>query len=77
MTADALFDAGFKFVVFANHGLRGAIKGMKDAFEALRRERKTAAADPHIVPLDEVYRLEGVDAFQAEEKKYAGEGDKD
>ncbi len=41
-----------------------------DSFEALRREGKTAAADPHIVSLDEVYRLEGVDAFQAEEKKY-------
>ena len=77
VTADALYDAGFKFVVFANHGLRGAIKGMKDAFAALARERKTAAADPHIVSLDEVYRLEGVDAFQAGEKKYAGEGEED
>ena len=75
VTADALYDAGFKFVVFANHGLRGAIKGMQDAFAALARERKTAAADPHIVSLDEVYRFEEVDQFQEQEKKYAKGGE--
>ena len=75
VTADALYEAGFKFIVFANHGLRGAIKGMQEAFAALARERKTAAADPYIVSLEEVYRFEEVDQFQEQERKYAKGGE--
>ncbi len=70
-TVADLHGAGFKFIVFANHGLRGAVKGMQESLAALKREGKTAAADPHIVSLEEVYRLEGVDEFRAQERKFA------
>ncbi len=70
-SVDELHEAGFKFVVFANHGLRGAIRGMREALAALRREGKAAAADPHIVSLEEVYRLMGFEEYQEQEKKYS------
>ena len=43
----------------------------REAFAALGRERKAAAADPHIVALEEVYRLMGLDEYQGQEKRYA------
>lgn len=73
-SVDELHEAGFKFVVFANHGLRGAIRGMREALAALRREPKAAAADPHVVSLEEVYRLMGLDEYKEQEKKYGSRG---
>ena len=72
-----LFEAGFKIVVFANHGIRSSIKAMRETFKALRAEGKTAAARPHVVPLNDVYEIIGVPEMKDQEKQYlpAGGGD--
>lgn len=73
-TADELHAAGFKVVIFANHGLRGAIKGMRAALQAIREGRRAAAADPHVVSLEDVYALVGVDEMNRQEKEFLPAG---
>ncbi|HTE18982.1 MAG TPA: isocitrate lyase/phosphoenolpyruvate mutase family protein [Armatimonadota bacterium] len=62
--------AGFKIVIFANHGLRSSIRAMQETLGELRRTQRIADVEPRIVPLKEVYRLVGVDEMNAQEADY-------
>lgn len=70
VTADDLAGAGFKLVIFANHGLRASIRAMREAFTALRRERRASAVDDRVCALEEVYALIGVPAMQEQEREF-------
>jgi phosphoenolpyruvate phosphomutase len=70
VTFEALEQAGVKMVIWANQVLRGAVRGMQQTLETLARERRLDALDPHIVPLEEIYRHVGVDEFKAIEDAY-------
>lgn len=67
---DELAGAGFKVVIFANHGFRAAVKNMSETLKELRSAGRAAAVEDRIVPLKEVYRLIGVDDLQANEAEY-------
>ncbi|MCC2670041.1 MAG: pepM [Armatimonadetes bacterium] len=69
-SADDCFEAGFKIVIFANHGLRSSIKAMQETLAELHRTRRIADINSRLVPLDEVYRLVGVDEMNAQEKAF-------
>ncbi len=70
VTFGELEGAGVKMVIWANQVLRGAVQGMQATLETLARERRLDALDPHIVPLEEIYRHVGVDEFKAIEEEY-------
>ncbi len=70
VTFEELEGAGVKMVIWANQVLRGAVQGMQATLETLARERRLDALDPHIVPLEEIYRHVGVDEFKAIEEEY-------
>jgi phosphoenolpyruvate phosphomutase len=65
-----LYEAGFKLIVFANHGVRSAIKAMQETFATLRREQFTGSVEDRVVPLERVYELIGVDKMSADEKSF-------
>jgi phosphoenolpyruvate phosphomutase len=69
-SADDCYEAGFKIVIFANHGLRAAIKAMQETLGQLTRTRRIADVEDRLVPLKEVYRLVGVDEMNAQEKDF-------
>ena len=75
-TAAELGEAGFRMVIYANHGLRSSIKAMREAFTRLAAEQKCAAVDDLVVPLTDVYGLIGVDAMKQEERDYLPAGGK-
>jgi phosphoenolpyruvate phosphomutase len=75
VTWDELEQAGVKMVIWANQVLRGAVRGMQQALGVLARERRLDALDPHIVPLEEIYRHVGVDAFKALEAEFLPQGE--
>ena len=58
-TADELAARGFSMVIFANQPLRGAVRAMEEVLDALRDERRAAAADPFIDPVDHLFDLVG------------------
>ena len=70
VTFEELEAAGVKMVIWANHVLRGAVRGMQTALATLVRERRLDALDPHIVTLEEIYRHVGVAEFEAIEAEY-------
>ncbi len=70
ISAPELAEAGFKAVIFANHGLRAAIKNTQHTLAKLRETQRLSTIEEDIVPMKEVYRLMGVDNLQANEKEY-------
>jgi phosphoenolpyruvate phosphomutase len=73
-TAGELAAAGYRIVIYANHGLRAAVRATREALAAVRRAECAAAADPLIVPMEEIYRLVGVSRMQEDEKRYLPRG---
>src|SRR5262249_31168638 len=66
---DELAAAGFRMAIFANQSLRAAIVAMRDSLRRLRESGRASSVDDSIVPLDEVYRLVGVPALEADERR--------
>ncbi len=73
--AHVLAEAGYRIVIFANHGLRAGIRASQTALRTIREQGRADAADPMIVPLEEVYRLVGVPELQKEEKTFLPKGE--
>lgn len=77
VTFEELEAAGVKLVIWANQVLRGAVRGMQQTLETLRRTRRLSALAPHIVPLEEIYRHVGVDAVKQLEAEFLPRGQSD
>lgn len=75
-TVETLAEAGFKLIIYANHGLRSSIKAMRKVFARLIRDQRASAVDDLVVPLPDVYALIGVDDMKQEEKSYLPAGGK-
>jgi phosphoenolpyruvate phosphomutase len=56
-TAEELHEKGFQMIILANQPMRAAVQAIEDTLETLRRERKAAAVDPHIAPVDHIFDL--------------------
>jgi phosphoenolpyruvate phosphomutase len=69
-TVEGLSRIGFKMIIFANHGLRAAIRAMQDTLGELRRAGTASAIEDRIVPLTEVYRLVNLGQLKADEREY-------
>lgn len=69
-SADDCYEAGFKIVIFANHGLRASIKAMQETLAELCRTRRISDVNDRLVPLEEVYRLVGVEEMNAQEREF-------
>ncbi|MFJ8622954.1 isocitrate lyase/phosphoenolpyruvate mutase family protein [Kitasatospora sp. NPDC093550] len=54
--------AGFSVVIYANQGLRGAIKGIKATLAELAAGGRGQAVEEQIVPMGEVFELQGMTA---------------
>jgi len=77
ISADDLGKAGYKVVIFANQPVRTAIKAMRSMLGELREKKYAGAVKPHIVTLEEVYDLVGVQEMKEAEDQFlpvAGEG---
>ncbi len=73
-TAGELAALGYKLVIFANHGIRAAVKAMRETLAALRQAEFPAAVDDRIVPLDDIYKLVGVDELESSEAQFLPAG---
>jgi phosphoenolpyruvate phosphomutase len=56
-TDQELYDKGFQLIILANHPMRAAVQAMEETLDVLRRERKAAAVDPHIAPVNHIFEL--------------------
>ncbi|MGH9805114.1 MAG: isocitrate lyase/phosphoenolpyruvate mutase family protein [Candidatus Acidiferrales bacterium] len=69
-TAQELAAHNYRLVIFANQGIRAAVKAMRETLAELRRKEFPAAVDDRIVPLEEIYKLVGVAELQSNEEQY-------
>ncbi len=68
--AKELFGLGYHLVIFANQGIRAAVKAVRETLAELRRTEVPAAVDDRIVPLEEIYKLVGVAELQSNEEEF-------
>jgi phosphoenolpyruvate phosphomutase len=64
---------GINIVIYANHAIRAAIKSVQETL-AYIKEHGPAGLGSKIVPMDEVFRLQGMYAMKDNEKKYLKSG---
>jgi len=61
---------GFSIVIWANHMLRASIAAMQKVARIIREEEQVLALEDEIVPVSEVFRLQGTDELASAEKRY-------
>lgn len=70
-TPMAVFEqARFAMVIWANHILRSSISAMRETAERIRRERGLMGVEDAIVPVTEIFRLQGEEELAAQEGRY-------
>ncbi len=67
---DVFRDAGFSMAIWANHMLRAAIDAMQSCADTLATEQDLRSVEDHIVPVSEIFRLQGTSELQAAEELY-------
>lgn len=72
--ASTLFAAGYRVVIFANQGLRAAVRAVGRVLAVLRAAESPAAVEGEIAPLEAIYDLVGVRDLERDEKAYLPEG---
>lgn len=70
VTAGELAGHGFKMVIYANHGLRAAIRAMEEVFAAIQTEGSTAGVEGRLASMQEVFELQGMPRMTAQEQRF-------
>ena len=69
ITATELGDLGYRIVIFANHGLRAAIRAIETAYARLMHAGRGCVLNDDIVSMQSVFELVGVKDLEASERK--------
>ncbi|HHW08449.1 MAG TPA: phosphoenolpyruvate phosphomutase [Firmicutes bacterium] len=70
VSAAALYQAGYKMIIFANIAVRAAAKAMAAALAKARQAEQLAAVESDIATLAEIYDLVGVASLADQERKF-------
>ncbi len=59
-------------VIWANHNLRASVKAMQDTCKTIYEEQSLVSLEKNktVVPVKEVFRIQGEDELKAADKKY-------
>ncbi|MDG1463169.1 MAG: phosphoenolpyruvate mutase, partial [Gammaproteobacteria bacterium] len=67
---DVLREAGFSIAIWANHMLRAAIVAYQETAEALKEHETLVVVEDKVVPVKEIFRLQGASELQEAEERY-------
>lgn len=67
---DVFRQAGFSAVIWANAIVRSAIRAMQETARELARDQTLVNMEERLVPVTEIFRLQGDDELQDAEKRY-------
>ena len=70
LTLEEMNQLGIKMVIYANHGLRAAIKAINEVFSEINRAGRLDTINNKIVPMNEVFELQGMIQMKEIEKIY-------
>lgn len=71
VNARELARAGFKMVIYANHGLRASLRAMDETFRSIAETGSTAAVEDKIASMKEVFEIQGMTQLKNDEKKFS------
>ena len=74
ITATELETLGVKMVIYANHGLRAAIRAMEEAFTEILQVGSTATVESRIAPMKLVFELQGMPQMKRDEEVFLRSG---
>lgn len=63
-------EAGFSVVIWANQILRASIRAMRDTAARIHADRSVIGVEDAIVAIGELFRLQGEDELEAQERRY-------
>src|SRR3990170_8161224 len=61
---------GISTIIWANHNIRTAIKGMQETSARIFKEQSLINVESKVVSVNEIFRLQGADELEAAEDKY-------
>lgn len=70
VTTEELTAWGIKMVIYANAGIRAAVKAMTRVFQNLRQAGSLKVVEPELTPLSRIFDLQQMTRFREDEKKY-------
>lgn len=70
VTETELYEHGYSLVIYANHGLRAAIKAQQEVYRSILENGSTAKVEDQIVTMKEVFDIQGMTQMKEDEKKY-------
>lgn len=70
ITEEEIKNYGISMVIFANHGIRSAIKAMDETFAKIKKDKSIYGIKDEIVPMDFVFNIQGMPKMKEEENKY-------
>ncbi len=59
-----------KMVIYGNHAIRAAVSAMQEIFARIRKDGGIRGVNDDIVPVGEIFRLQGMDAMKANEERF-------
>lgn len=63
LTAEEIQRAGIRMVIYANQGLRAAVRAMRDALREVRDAGTTVHLEDRIASVEEIFELEGMSSW--------------
>jgi len=70
-------ELGVKMVIYANHGLRAEIKAINEVLSQIREEGRLDRINDKIVPMSEVFELQGMTQMKETEKIFLRSGEEE
>jgi 2-methylisocitrate lyase-like PEP mutase family enzyme len=59
-----------KMLIYGNHAVRAAVTAMQQVFAQIIQDGGIQNVDNKLVPVTEIFRLQGMDEVRANEKKF-------
>jgi len=69
---EEMLELGIKMVIYANHGIRAAVKAINQVLAEIKRAGDIVSANKMIVPLNEVFDLQGMTQLKETEEQFIG-----
>ncbi|OGV63244.1 MAG: phosphoenolpyruvate mutase [Lentisphaerae bacterium RIFOXYB12_FULL_65_16] len=63
-------ELGVAAVIWANHGLRGALWAMQDVYRQIHRDQSLVNVEDRVAPMADVFRLQGAQELLEDERRY-------
>lgn len=70
VTADELGENGINMVIYANQGIRAAVKAVENAAKEILKTGSTRGIEDHITPMNRLFELQGMQQMKEVEKLY-------